>query len=544
MSALENPTNTISEIDQLKAEIDDLRSITRELKDEVNSVRKENNDLKKEVDELKKENEQLRAENAALKEENQWLKKQLFGKRSERLITGEDQLEFPGMDPPNEDYEEQEVKGHTRRSKTRSSTEEDKITFPEDLPKETIILDLPEAEKVCPQTGEVLEKIGEEIAQKLAFKPGSFFIKEFIKPKYVSKKVPELGVMSAPSPEGIFLKSKADESLLAHVITMKFGDHLPLYRIQEILERDGIKISRQTLSHWVLHIGENLIPLYESMKKHILSYPSIFVDESPVGLLFKGKKKVHQSYMWVYVGGKGLDPPYRLFEFCFNRSYHHPLKMLAGYEGKLHSDKYGAYEELAKKEEVSWCPCWAHIRRYFLEAKGGDQEFCNYVLRKIRYLYMLERVAKSRSSEECLEIRKEKEEPIIDDLIEKVKDKLIKGKHLPKSKYQKALVYFSGLIPYLKNYLSDPEAQIDNNVAERAIRPLAIGRKNWLFVGSEKGGKATATLLSLVQTCRNLKINPREYLDDVLRRVMSHPASKIDELLPDKWKKMSEPDSQ
>ena len=126
-----------------------------------------------------------------------------------------------------------------------------------------------------------VEKIGEEVTQKLAFKPGSFFIKEFIKPKYVSKKAPELGVMSAPAPEGIFLKSKADESLLAHIITMKFGDHLPLYRIQEILERDGIKISRQTLSHWVVHIGENLIPLYEAMKKHILSHPSIFVDESP-----------------------------------------------------------------------------------------------------------------------------------------------------------------------------------------------------------------------------------------------------------------------
>ena len=487
--------------------------------------------------ELEEKNAYLEGMVFQLQEQIDWLKKQLFGKRSERLITGEGQLEFPGMDLPNEEYEEQEVNGHTRR-KQRSSTEEDKITFPDDLPKETIILDLPETEKVCPQTGEALEKIGEEVTQKLAFKPGSFFIKEFIKAKYVSKNAPELGVMSAPTPEGIFLKSKADESLLAHVITMKFGDHLPLYRIQEILERDGIKISRQTLSHWMLHIGENLIPLYEAMKKHILSHPSIFVDESPIGLLVKGKKKVHQSYMWVYVGGKGLDPPYRLFEFCLNRSYHHPLKMLEGYEGRLHSDKYGAYEELAKKEKVTWCPCWAHIRRYFLEAKGGDQEFCSYVLRKIRYLYMLERVAKSRSSVERLKIRKEKEELIIDDLIEKVKDKLIKGKHLPKSKYQKALAYFSGLIPYLKNYLSDPEAQIDNNVAERAIRPLAIGRKNWLFVGSEKGGKATATLLSLVQTCRNLKINPREYLDDILRRVMSHPASKIDELLPDQWERV------
>ena len=148
--------------------------------------------------------------------------------------------------------------------------------------------------------------------------------------------------MITPScPEGIFLKSKADESLLSHIITMKFGDHLPLYRIQEILERDGIKISRQTLSCWVLRIGENFIALYEAMKKQILNHPVIFVDESPVNLLCKGKKKVHRSYMWVYVGGKGVDPPYHFFEFCFNRGYHHPLKMLNSYKGKLHSDKYG-----------------------------------------------------------------------------------------------------------------------------------------------------------------------------------------------------------
>jgi len=486
--------------------------------------------------ELEERNAYLEEAIIRLQEQLDWLKNQIFGTKSERLITEEDQLEFPGMEVPDEEAEQQKVKGHTRR-KIRTSTKEDKITFPEDLPKETVVLDLPEEEKVCPHSGSPLEKIGEEVIQKLAFKPGNFFIKEFVKPKYVSKKAPELGVITAPSPEGIFLKSKADESLLAHIITMKFGDHLPLYRIQEILERDKIKISRQTLSSWVLHVGENLISLYESMKRHILKHPGVFVDESPVSLIVKGKKKVHKAYMWVYVGGGGLDPPYRLFEFCFNRSYQYPFKVLENYQGKLHSDKYGAYEALAKKKEIVWCPCWAHIRRYFIEAKGGDQEFCNYVLRKIRYLYMLERVAKSRSAENRLMIRLKKEKPIIEDLIKKVKDKLIKGRHLPKSKYQKALVYFSGLIPYLKNYLYDPEAQIDNNVAERAIRPLAIGRKNWMFVGSEKGGKATATLLSLVQTCRNLKINPRDYLDDVLRRVMSHPASKIEELLPDRWSK-------
>jgi hypothetical protein len=159
------------------------------------------------------------------------------------------------------------------------------------------------------------------------------------------------------------------------------------------------------------------------------------------------------------------------------------------------------------------------------------------VLRKIRYLYMLERVAWNRSEEERLRIRQEKEGPIIDELIQGIKKRLVDGKILPKSKFRDALAYFLGLAPHLKNYLKHPYARLDNNVAERAIRPLAIGRKNWLFVGNEEGGEASAVILSLVQTCRGLSINPRDYLEDVMRRLMSHPVNKLHELLPDQWSK-------
>lgn len=179
----------------------------------------------------------------------------------------------------------------------------------------------------------------------------------------------------------------------------------------------------------------------------------------------------------------------------------------------------------------------AHVRRYFIEVQAGDQEFKNWVLRKIRYLYMFERVAKARCAKERLRIREKKEKPILKELIEKVKKKLLEGSHLPKSKYTKALKYFVGLTDHISNYLRYEEAHIDNNVAERAVRPLTIGRKNWLFVGNEKGGKAAATLLSLIQTCRHLKINPRDYIEDVMRRVMDHPANKLEEFLPDEWEK-------
>jgi hypothetical protein len=239
--------------------------------------------------------------------------------------------------------------------------------------------------------------------------------------------------------------------------------------------------------------------------------------------------------MWIYVGGGGGDPPYRFFEFRLNRNHDHPLETLKGYKGVLHSDKYGAYEKLAGDGDITWCPCMAHVRRKFVEAEGGDPILRSRILRKIRYLFMLERVAWRRNPEERLRIRREIEKPILVDLTTMVKERLLAGGLLPKSNFAKALNYYYSLAPHLSNYLENADARLDNNVAERGIRPLTIGRKNWLFVGSEDGGKASATILSLVQTCRNLDINPQEYLEDVLRRIMGHPARQIHQLLPDNW---------
>ena len=202
----------------------------------------------------------------------------------------------------------------------------------------------------------------------------------------------------------------------------------------------------------------------------------------------------------------------------------------------MHSDKYGAYVKLAERKDIIWCPCFAHIRRKFFEAESGDILFREWVLGEIQNLFKLEETAWLLSEEERLKIRKEKEEPIIEELIDKIKDKLINGKILPKSKFRVALGYFCSLIPYLKNYLKHPFARLDNNVAERSIRPIALGRKNWLFFGSPEGGEAGAVILSLVQTCKSLGIDPRKYLEDVLRRIMNHNSQKLYELLPDQWK--------
>ena len=488
--------------------------------------------------------EQLRAENlllknevSTLKQQLAWFTKQVFGQKSEKIISDVDskQLTFEGFENIQPDEEKKPVKGHTRTSAKNKG--KDKIALPPNLPVEQTVIDIPEEEKICSETGKPLVKIGEEVTYKLAHKPGSYFLKEIIRPKYALPRESDGGIVVADLPETLLPKCRADESLLAEICTKKFADHLPLYRIKEHLSRLDIQISRPLLSNWVVQSGLALYPLYEEMNKRILLSRNTFADETPIPLLVPGKGKTHKGYMWVLVGGEGPSPPYRTYHFRMNRKHNHIGDLLRDYDGVLHSDKYGAYEVLAKQGQIVWCPCWSHVRRKFVEAESGDPEFRQWILRKIRYLFLFERIAWNRSEEERLLIRKIKELPIIEEILEAVKDQLTHGKILPKSKLNEALGYTLSLKPYLANYTKHADARLDNNVAERAIRPIAIGRKNWLFLGSEESGKAAAVLLSLIQTCRGLGINPREYLEDVMRQIMSHNSQKLFELLPDNWVK-------
>jgi transposase len=472
-----------------------------------------------------------------LEEQLEWFKKQIFGQKSERIVNQKEDIPcFPGFEeffkqPPKE--EKQKVPAHDRKKPKRNG--QDAITFPSDLPIERQVIDIPQKDKVCSETGLPLVKIGEEITTKLAHKPGSYYLKQFVRPKYALPAQSSGGIVTAQLPDTLLDRCQADESLLADILVRKFGDHLPLYRQAEIMAREGIYISRQQLSKWLLRAGTALKPLYNELFTQLLATQNIFYDETPIDMLYPGKGKTHQAYMWTLVGGKSNNPGYRIYDFRTDRCHFNAAERLKGYHGILHSDKYGAYEALANKKLLIWCPCWAHIRRKFVEAQNGDPKFRDWVLRQIRYLFMLEEVAWARSEEERLRIRQQKEVPIIDSLIEKIKDKLVNGKILPKSKFREALNYFCGLIPHLKNYTKHPWARLDNNVAERAVRPLAIGRKNWLFVGNETGGEAAAVILSLVQTCRALGVNPQAYLEDVMRRIMSHNSKKLYELLPDHW---------
>jgi len=469
----------------------------------------------------------------ALEEQIEWFKRQIFGQRSERVIENQEEqpslFELPVIEIPKKI----KIESHTRK---KDSKDKQCISFPEDLPIERTVLDIDKNQKTCKKTGISLVKIGEDISQKLAYKPGSYFIKETIRPKYALPKISEDGVLTADLPDSLLSRCKADESLLAEILVRKFSDHLPLYRQSEIMAREGISISRQVLSQWVVKCGLALKPIYDQLFKEVLESQNVFIDEVPVNMLKPGKGKVHKSFMWVIVGGKSSNPALRVYNFRDNRRYENAKDLLKNLDhGVVHSDKFGAYEVLANQKKFIWSPCWAHVRRKFYEAEGGDTKFTKLIIRKIKYLFFFERIAWSRSEEERLRIRQEKEVPIIDELIELIKKKYISGKILPKSNFKEALGYFAGLIPHLKNYTNYPFARIDNNVAERAVRPLALGRKNWLFIGNEKSGEASAIILSLIQTCKALGKNPTVYLEDVMRRLMGHNSQKIDQLLPHNW---------
>ena len=245
-----------------------------------------------------------------LEEQLEWLKRQIFGKRSERIVSdvNQEQLQFDGLAELDEEEPlPQNIPEHQRKKADRNG--QDKIQLPPDLPVETIILDLPEEEKICKETGIALVKIGEEVSFKLAHSPGRYYLKEIIRYKYAHPQKEEAGISIASMPDAIIPKCRADESLLAEIVVKKFSDHMPLYCTAEILKREGITIHRRVLSQWVVRLGHELKPLHEKMKQLILKSGNIFIDESPVKILDSPQTK--QGYMWTVVGGPGSNPPYR-----------------------------------------------------------------------------------------------------------------------------------------------------------------------------------------------------------------------------------------
>lgn len=503
-------------------------------------------------DMLLEENKTLKSTIATLQSSVSKLEQQLasfqkmfFGPKSERIIDeSSDQGLFDQflkeVDELNTDNstsnkpEFTDVKGHKKKKRKGKRSLEDLI--PDDLPEERILIELPEDKRICPKTGKVMEKIDEIEVVKLAFKSGAYYKKIFVQYKYGVKGDASCGVKTTPAPNHAIMGGKYDESFISKIICDRVMLHIPFYRIEDDLKRMDINISRQTLNKLYMQAADILKPVYDLMLKEVMKTGVIFTDDTPVKLQMPGAGKLKEGRMWVYLCG-GDNPKYTIFDFTIDRKKEHPKNVLMGYKGYIHADAYKGYDKLFKQEGVIECACWMHIRRKFYEAGDAPKYLKGKVLGLIRKMYHYERIIKNRSADLRLKVRQKLIKKVIDEIIEVTRKALYNNTVLANSKFGDAISYLHNLGDAVYSFITDARLSPDNGESERSLKPLALGRKNWLFAGSKKGGQATGVLLSLVQTCRKEGIRPRDYIDDILRRISDHPASKLHELLPNSnWK--------
>jgi transposase len=403
--------------------------------------------------------------------------------------------------------------------------------LPRDLPRQRIEHDLTDEEKLCPCCRAMRVRIGEEISERLDYKPASVFVVEHIRPKYACHSC-QAHVVVAPVPSEPLPKSMAASGLLAQIITAKFADHLPLNRLEGIFARHGVALSRSTMCDWLAGCAEVLRPIYDEMCLRVRQSKVIHTDDTPVPVLDRELDRTRTGRIWVYLGD--ANNAYVVYDATASRSRDGPHTFLKKYKGYVQADAFGGYDGLyaTGATEVA---CWAHTRRKFHEALDSDSRLSLEMLALIRRLYNVERQAKELAydSDKRLSLRQAKSTPVLRAIKEWLDAK--RGSVLPKSPLGAAITYATNQWDALCVYVTDGDLAIDNNAAERALRGVAVGRKNWLFWGSDAGGKTAAVLTSLVATCKRHGIDPWLYLSDVLARVPTHPADCVAELLPDTW---------
>jgi len=471
------------------------------------------------------------------------LLRRIYGRRSEKMDPNQlmfDGLLLEALEQPAAPHDDATTpQPNTALADKRSSTARrrhpGRLPIPEHLERVEIILDIADQDKVCPRTGKPLKRIGWEVSEKLEYRPGRLLVNVYKRPKYASPdngSSGEVGVITAPMPDHPIERCKADVGLLSQVIVSKFADHLPLYRQDGIFEREGVTIPRATQTSWIMQSYEAISLLGQALKEAVVESDVLFTDDSIIPLQQKGLGRVRKARLWVYVRGDP-DPPLAVYDFSLDRSKKRPLNFLGDYQGYVHADAYSGYDELFRRQAIIEVGCWVHARRKFDEAVSSRPKEATEIMARIAQLYKVEDACRQMSPEDRCRLRQERAKPIIDGIFERLGE--LKVATLPSEPLSKAIDYALNQRQALCRYLDDGRLKPDNNTSENAIRPLALGRKNWLFAGSERGARAAALFLGLVQSCKACQVNPWEYFNDVLRRIMSHPVKSLRELLPDRW---------
>lgn len=568
-------------LDDANRTIVDLRSTIEQLTREAaaaQSLRARIDDLTREalaVPTLRSTVEQMSADLLKLQSQIAWLKKQLFGRRSEKYVLATEQGLFadlpqatesapggaPVPAPRGEPAPTQTITYEREVTTSGDGGRGKRLPIPDDLPRVERVHDLPESEKAG------MKRIGQEVSEKIEYEPGKVYVVRDVQIKYA--RLDECldgsvaNVVLAEKPDEGLPKCIAGPSLLAHIAVSKHADSLPLHRLEGILRRSNVELSRSSMCRWMQGLGDLCMPLLRLMKERVLGSHVIQTDETPVKQQMPGDDDQSKGgagsgaggggggggpmktcYFWSYVGDD--EHPYILYDYQLSRGSAGPngwftdARGQPAYHGCLQCDAYAGYNDLFDPQQpggwkLTHVGCWAHARRKFHDARLQSPGLCHHALAQIQSLYQIERDADDRKLDPTARqaLRASHARPIIDELL--IWCETQQRQALPKSGLGEALTYTLNQITSLRCYLDDGQLAIDNNACERSLRGIAIGRRNWLFVGSPAGGRAAAALFSLISSAKRHHVEPLAYLTDLFTRLPAATISQLPLFLPDAW---------
>jgi transposase len=501
--------------------------------------------LKALVTKLQRERDDLQIKNLRLQVELDSYKKRYYGPHADQLQSAGDLAQLllgfaqeldhkpinPDDVPPHSEPQEE-----LRRVKRRKGRRN--LANFENLPVTTHVHELSAAERACPCCGVERKEIGTDESWQVEYLPGHFERIHHLRKKYACTGCESNGnnpqMETAAKPEMAIDKGMAGPGLLAYIATSKFSDYVPLYRLEDIFERQGFEISRATQSVWCGDMSDLFEPLWELMAERVRASHVVATDDTIMPMLSKGKTT--NARMWVYVGDD--DYPYNIFDFTLNRGRDGPKYFLKDYRQVLLADAYGGYNGVVAGNEITRAGCWAHMKRKVIDAEKAAPEIAREAVERVRALYAVERQSKDVSAEERLKLRREQSVP----LLAQLRERLLTWKEqlLPRHPMAEAVNYALSQWAELSVFCSDGAVSIDNNVSEREMKRVVLNRKNSLFVGNPRGGRTAAVLASLTSTCRRHDMDPQLYLTQLLTNLPRVRKSELQNWLPDQWKRLQE----
>jgi transposase len=518
----------------------DLPEDKEALKAMLRSLWQERDDQRQRAEAQTKRADELYLENLQLQKELWRYKKATYGPRADRLSENElaqallefaEELEQKPL--PAESLPQGAAQLEVRRIKRRKGRRA--LANFDHLPVSTHVYELPAEQRSCSCCGEQRQEIGSEESWQIEYLPGHFERLQHVRKKYACAKCELAGenpqIATAAKAETAIEKGFAGPGLLAYIVTSKFADYLPLYRLEDIFERQGFEISRATQSVWCGDVADLVEPLYRRMTERVRQSHVVATDDTVFPML--GPGQTQSARMWVYVGDQ--ENPYNVFDFTLNRGREGPKEFLKDYTEVLLADAYGGYNGVVAGNAITRAGCWSHARRKFVEAEKTAPEIAREAVDLIGRVFAVEKQAKDMSVAERLALRQTQSVPVLAELRQKLL--VWKERLLPKHPMAEAMNYTLGQWEELTVFTRNGAVPIDNNVSEREMKRVVLNRKNSLFVGNPRGGRTAAILASLTSSCRRHEMDPQLYFMQMLMNLPSWPAKNIDAWLPDRWKK-------